>query len=417
MSLNRLIRDLERAIAAKSDYVKSVVDPVKLIKALKELREMIGNASIKESISSQILYLLSRRNAGRNVMLNTVLYGGPGTGKSKVGVMLAKIFNSLGCLRGRPSMRRLSPPTRSLSQDSLIINESNKDFIAMLAFYAFIILAFLYNKIGLLWTIVLAIVIALVAYYFYNRSSINVFFQGNRDIPESKEVEEQREDPDNLVKIVGRNDMIGKFVGWTDKKTQKLLEENVGKVLFIDEAYDLCHGPTDSFGMEALTVINRFMSERPNEIVFVFAGYKHQLESTIFRAQPGLKRRCLWFHSMEGYNAEELVLIFEQQLGKEGYQLTEKAEVGELFKQEYKTFSNFAGDTGKLTFFVGIERSKDIIAQTASSDNNNITLSQVSRAIEVLKKNNINNDKPENRGERGGVTMQEFMNQIVRDGM
>ena len=44
-------------------------------------------------------------------------------------------------------------------------------------------------------------------------------------------------------------------------ETESLLNDSLGKVLFIDEAYSLVNDEKDSFGREALTVLNRFMSE------------------------------------------------------------------------------------------------------------------------------------------------------------
>ena len=46
---------------------------------------------------------------------------------------------------------------------------------------------------------------------------------------------------DDMVKIVGRSDFCGGYMGQSALKTQALLLASLGKVLFIDEAYSLVH--------------------------------------------------------------------------------------------------------------------------------------------------------------------------------
>ena len=46
--------------------------------------------------------------------------------------------------------------------------------------------------------------------------------------------------------------------------------------------------------MEALTVINRYMDEHSDDYIFILNGYKDLLDRTIFKVQPGLRRRIQW---------------------------------------------------------------------------------------------------------------------------
>src|SRR5205807_9799226 len=84
--------------------------------------------------------------------------------------------------------------------------------------------------------------------------------------PESKD---KPKDKDSNISIVSRADFVGEYQGFTATKTYNLLKNNLqqGKVTFIDEAYSLIHGDNDGFGMEALTTLNRFMSDHPEAIV------------------------------------------------------------------------------------------------------------------------------------------------------
>ncbi len=45
--------------------------------------------------------------------------------------------------------------------------------------------------------------------------------------------------PSSKFKLVKRTDLIGEYVGQTGQKTQRVIDEADGGVLFIDEAYSL----------------------------------------------------------------------------------------------------------------------------------------------------------------------------------
>jgi len=78
-----------------------------LLEGLNELNDMIEMYEIKNSIVSQIKFLLVNTIFDDEItvcnfdghMLHTVISSGPGTGKSAVGVILAKIWTSLGLFK------------------------------------------------------------------------------------------------------------------------------------------------------------------------------------------------------------------------------------------------------------------------------------------------------------------------------
>ena len=84
-------------------------------------------------------------------------------------------------------------------------------------------------------------------------------------------------------KIVSRSDLIGKYLGHTSKKTQEVIDECNGGVLFIDEAYSL--GNTegrDSFSKECIDTINLNLSEKKKNFLCIIAGYKDSLDKCFF---------------------------------------------------------------------------------------------------------------------------------------
>lgn len=68
-----------------------------LIPALTELDKMVGLSSLKKSVVDMVVYNIQSLDNG-NDMMNTVLYGKPGTGKTSCAHILAKIYSGLGLL-------------------------------------------------------------------------------------------------------------------------------------------------------------------------------------------------------------------------------------------------------------------------------------------------------------------------------
>ena len=98
--LKKLIARIQHGIIKNASYVKTIRHPQLLVHSLKELNELIGNDKVKDSVATQVSHLImvKRRALDSNiikedeVMLNTVLYGPPGVGKTLVGTKLAKRF-------------------------------------------------------------------------------------------------------------------------------------------------------------------------------------------------------------------------------------------------------------------------------------------------------------------------------------
>ena len=98
---------------------------------------------------------------------------------------------------------------------------------------------------------------------------------------------------DGDIIIVTPADLKGSAVGEAAANTKKVLDSAKGKVLFIDEAYNLDPARSNSFGAEVLDVIlEKIEANAGSDMCVILAGYKPQMDQLFRNVQnPGLKRR------------------------------------------------------------------------------------------------------------------------------
>ncbi|WP_408911457.1 AAA family ATPase [Corynebacterium gottingense] len=128
----------------------------------------------------------------------------------------------------------------------------------------------------------------------------------------------------NTFVEVGRADLVAEHIGGTAQKTNKVLEEARGGVLFVDEAYDLHSEGGNDFGKEAVNAILTFMENNREDIVIIFAGYTDKMQDFL-SMNPGLKSRIPNRFDFEDYSADELAQIGAASLAKKGYTFDEEA--------------------------------------------------------------------------------------------
>ena len=140
-----------------------------------------------------------------------------------------------------------------------------------------------------------------------------------------------------------RSGLVAGYVGQTAIKTQKKIQEAMGGILFIDEAYTL-NQKDENFGQEAIDTILKAMEDHRDEFVVIVAGYT-QLMKDFVESNPGLKSRFNKFFEFPDYTVEELQQIFELQCKKYQYELTEEADNAvreEIIRIEESKGENFA---------------------------------------------------------------------------
>ena len=168
---------------------------------------------------------------------------------------------------------------------------------------------------------------------------------------------------------VTRDDLVGQYIGHTAPKTKEVLKRAMGGVLFIDEAYYLYKPDNErDYGSEAIEILLQVMENQRNNLVVIFAGYKHPMDR-FYKSNPGLSSRIVNHIDFPNYNINELLQISKQMLIEEQYQLTPKSEIS-------------------LSNFLKKEKQKDSFANARTIKNllDNARLKQASRLFDSSNK-------------------------------
>ena len=367
------MEEVEQLILALSDESHYVKNRALLVEALRDLAALVGMVELKRAVVDQLLFFLANirakgvAKATDGHMLHTVIYGPPGVGKSVVGSILARIWSSLGILKEpesseEPVSARLQLAYfQSLTSERLVrvgtALEATKAKVRELRSRLFAAKARSrrrknqdesprvelerleeeLQRLSRLSSDVLSYASMASA------SLVSSPPASTRSLPApATRVED-------LFRVVSRSEFVAEYLGQSAPKTKKLLDSHRGKVLMVDEAYSLYQGDRDSFGAEALTVINQYMSEHADSTVLIFAGYEPALRGSVFKAQPGLVRRIAYTFRIPGYSPLELARIFLLQLQQDGWQFDGELEaLARFFETHAQQFKSYGGDTKRL---------------------------------------------------------------------
>ena len=140
-----------------------------------------------------------------------------------------------------------------------------------------------------------------------------------------------------------REGLVAGYVGQTAIKTDKVLAESNGGVVFIDEAYSLTQNAFgNDFGSEAVNTIIKRMEDNRDDLAVVVAGYTEPMQVFI-ESNPGLRSRFNRYFYFEHLATEQLLQIFENFCKTSDFQLANEArnKVLDTFAlmEEHKTDS------------------------------------------------------------------------------
>ena len=184
---------------------------------------------------------------------------------------------------------------------------------------------------------------------------------------------------------VDRSGLVRGYVGQTATRTQEVIEEALGGLLFIDEAYALTvnKGEND-FGQEAVDTLLKAMEDHRDDMVVIVAGYTDLMERFL-DSNPGLRSRFPNVIRFDDYSADQLFDILLLNLRKQEYRLSPAAEkhAWELIKARVahkpanfanaRDIRNFmeraiANHAVRVAAIEGASESKDLLATIEPED-------------------------------------------------
>ena len=142
-----------------------------------------------------------------------------------------------------------------------------------------------------------------------------------------------------------RAKLVAGYSGQTAIKTNQLVDQAMGGVLFIDEAYTLKSNDGDSFGAEAIDTLLKRLEDDRGKFICIVAGYTDQMHDFI-DTNPGLKSRFTQTIHFDDYTPDELTQIFINLANGKHFTIDDetKAAIHREFEQLYlrrdKNFGN-----------------------------------------------------------------------------
>lgn len=151
--------------------------------------------------------------------------------------------------------------------------------------------------------------------------------------------------PQGQLVETDRSGLVAGYLGQTAIKTQKVIQQALGGVLFIDEAYSLVNDDHDSYGKEAIETILKAMGDHRDELVVIVAGYDELMHKFI-DSNPGLRSRFNKYFHFPDYNGDDLLAILKRFCDTNGYVLAENAisylrtKLHEMYENREEHFGN-----------------------------------------------------------------------------
>jgi len=144
-----------------------------------------------------------------------------------------------------------------------------------------------------------------------------------------------------------RAGLVANYIGQTANKTDEKVEEAIGGVLFIDEAYSLYKGEDSQwdFGSESIEILMKRMEDNRSNLAVIVAGYPEPMDRFL-NSNEGFKSRFANHVHFDDYTPEELLRIFLLLCNQNNYKILDstveliKKVILDVYENKNKSFGN-----------------------------------------------------------------------------
>jgi SpoVK/Ycf46/Vps4 family AAA+-type ATPase len=154
----------------------------------------------------------------------------------------------------------------------------------------------------------------------------------------------------HLIEIQG-SDLVADHVGGTGVKVNKVVNQALDGILFIDEAYSLAGSERGGYAQEAVEVLLKRMEDERDRLVVVLAGYDEKMNDFL-NLNPGLKRRFPVANRLRfpDLTEEQLISICKMMLTKLNFSWNEDIdqEINSMIYENRKRQPLNYGNAGEI---------------------------------------------------------------------
>jgi SpoVK/Ycf46/Vps4 family AAA+-type ATPase len=197
---------------------------------------------------------------------------------------------------------------------------------------------------------------------------------------------------------VTRSDLIAGYLGQTAIKTNDVINDCLGGVLFIDEEYSLGNNEKkDTFSKECIDTLCEALSNHKDNFMVIIAGYESELKECFFNYNQGLDSRFTWRFKTDEYKGEELYNIFIKKVKEIGWEIAEAEETKinkDWFDKHIEYFKFFGRDIETLLAKTKIAHARRVFCKP-QNEKMKLTLKDLENGFELYLKN----DEVKNRKE------------------
>ena len=191
-----------------------------------------------------------------------------------------------------------------------------------------------------------------------------------------------------VFKKVTRSDLVAGYLGQTAMKTKDVINECIGGVLFIDEAYSLGNiEKRDSFSKECIDTLCEALSDHKDDLMVIIAGYESELKDCFFSYNQGLDSRFTWRFKTENYKSDDLFKIFLKKIKDSEWSIEENSKINaEWFEKNMVYFKFFGRDIETMFSKIKIAHGRRIFCKP-DAERKKITFADLEKGFEMFLKN------------------------------